>query len=173
MNRILVTITSVLVAIGVTASVVGASNVDPVMNALAKARKATAKYQDVRAALKDGYYLPVGGCVSEPGVGAMGFHYLNPALAEDPAIRATKPELLLYIKRPNGKLRLVGVEWFRPDADQDLSTDDDRPFLATVPFQGPMEGHEPGMPVHYDLHAWVWAHNPAGLLSSFNPALSC
>ena len=29
-------------------------------------------------------------------------------------------------------------------------------------FDGPMEGHEPGMPVHYDLHAWVWKRNPGG-----------
>ncbi len=41
------------------------------------------------------------------------------------------------------------------------------------PFEGPMEGHEPGMPIHFDLHAWVYRHNPDGELTSFNPTVRC
>ena len=40
-------------------------------------------------------------------------------------------------------------------------------------FDGPMPGHEPGMPVRYDLYAWVWRANPDGILSQFNPNVSC
>ena len=35
-----------------------------------------------------------------------------------------------------------------------------------MPFDSPMLGHEPGMPVHYDLHVWLYRHNPAGLFAS-------
>ena len=42
-----------------------------------------------------------------------------------------------------------------------------------MPFDGPMLGHEPGMPIHYDLHVWIWQHNPVGMLDQFNPSGSC
>jgi hypothetical protein len=29
------------------------------------------------------------------------------------------------------------------------------------------------MPVHYDLHVWLYADNPSGLFAPFNPSLSC
>jgi hypothetical protein len=69
--------------------------------------------------------------------------------------------------------RLVAIEYVKNDADGDLGTDDDRPSLFGEPFDGPMEGHQPGQPVHYDLHARVWKHNPAGELAQFNPEVGC
>lgn len=60
-----------------------------------------------------------------------------------------------------------------PDADQDLSTAGARPLMFGQAFAGPMEGHFPGTPMHYDLHVWTWAHNPAGMFAEWNPALSC
>ncbi|WP_293768509.1 hypothetical protein [Sporichthya sp.] len=36
-----------------------------------------------------------------------------------------------------------------------------------------MEGHEPGMPRHYDEHAWLWQDNPKGTLEPYNPNGSC
>jgi hypothetical protein len=36
-----------------------------------------------------------------------------------------------------------------------------------------MPGHNPTMPIHYDLHLWFWADNPAGFFAPFNPNLSC
>jgi hypothetical protein len=36
-----------------------------------------------------------------------------------------------------------------------------------------MLGHNPQMPIHYDLHLWVGRHNPAGLFAQWNPAISC
>jgi hypothetical protein len=29
------------------------------------------------------------------------------------------------------------------------------------------------MPEHYDLHAWVWQANPAGMFAAWNPTVSC
>ena len=175
MKRIVLVITTALVAIGATALVGQAAttrNDDPVWKAILKAREGTEKYQDVGKALGDGY-KPVSPCVEAPGLGAMGIHYLNEAYVADPSIRAGKPELLLYFPEANGKLRLVGVEYFRPDADQDLTTTGDRPSLAGIPFDGPMLGHDPDMPIHYDLHAWVWKWNPTGVFAQFNPELHC
>jgi hypothetical protein len=176
-KRITLVIATALVAIGGTTLATAASQAtgttDPVWTAIERARAATAKYHDVHQALRAGY-ARVSPCVEAPdGSGAMGLHYLNAAYAKDPAIRADRPELLLYFPRANGTLRLVGVEYWRPDADQNLTTDGDRPSLAGIPFQGPMEGHDPEMPKHYDLHAWVWKYNPAGTFAQFNTALHC
>ena len=29
------------------------------------------------------------------------------------------------------------------------------------------------MPIHYDLHVWVWRDSPAGTFSTFNPTVGC
>jgi hypothetical protein len=68
---------------------------------------------------------------------------------------------------------LVGDEYSQVDADQDLYTDDDRPSLFGQEFDGPMEGHGPGQPIHYDLHVWLWKKNPAGMFAPFNPKVAC
>lgn len=138
-------------------------------DSVATIRAATAKYHDVNVALADGY-LPTEHCVASPA-GAMGFHYVNPALVAGP-VDLRRPSVLLYLPSVEGP-KLAGVEWVSVDADQDTSTDADRPALLGVPFEGPMPGHEPGEPVHYDLHAWVWKNNPAGMFAGFNPAASC
>jgi hypothetical protein len=146
---------------------------DPdVARQLAEVRLATARFHSVQAARRAGYE-PAGACVEQPGTGAMGYHYANPGLAADPALDIRSPELLLYERAAGGRLRLTGVEYFRADADQNLSTDDDRPSLFGQPFDGPMLGHEPGQPIHYDLHAWVWKSNPAGTFAQYNPTVTC
>jgi hypothetical protein len=133
-------------------------------------RKATERFKDVREARRAGYE-PAAECVAGPD-GGMGVHYTNARLASDPRLEIRHPEILVYEPHGDGR-RLVAVEYYRPDADGRLDTDDDRPHLFGRGFDGPMEGHEPGMPVHYDLHAWVWKHNPAGTFSQFNPRVSC
>lgn len=139
---------------------------------LAQVRQATAKYHNVHKSLADGY-LATEHCIAVPGMGGMGYHYANPVLIGDPSINPLEPEVLLYAPKNNGEVKLVGVEYLAIDADQNLSTDGDRPNLFGVAFNGPMEGHEPGMPVHYDLHAWIWKANPNGVIADFNPKVSC
>lgn len=134
---------------------------------LAEVRRATARYHDVRKAVEDGYVAPHE-CVSSPA-GIMGYHYFNPNIRELDPLR---PSILLYVPHGRG-LKLAGVEYFQPDADGDLATDDDRPSLFGRPFDGPMPGHEPGMPVHYDLHAWIWDRNPAGVFNPWHTGRSC
>ena len=135
-------------------------------------RAATARYHSVNRALADGF-VPSDECAEIPGVGAMGYHFVNPARLTDGVIDADKPDILLYAKDQKGRLRLAGAEWFAADPDQDLSTDAGRPTLFGQSFDGPMPGHEPGMPIHYDLHAWVWQENPLGTFAPWNPALTC
>jgi hypothetical protein len=131
-------------------------------------RAALEKYQDPIAAVRDGCLLTLG-CV-EYSAGAMGIHFINPALV-GPTPDPQKPTLLLYM--PEGdRLRLIGAEWFVP-----LATGiTERPQLFGRPFDGPMEGHEPLMPKalhHYDLHVWLWQANPARLFAYANPDLRC
>ena len=103
----------------------------------------------------------------------MGYHFVNPARLTDGVIVADKPDILLYTKDQNGQLRLAGAQWFAVDPDQDLTTDNGRPTLLGQAFNGPMPGHEPGMPIHFDLHAWIWQDNPTGTFAPWNPALTC
>jgi hypothetical protein len=132
------------------------------------ARKALARYENVDVALADGYVeKPINGvrCVAVPYDGAMGIHYLNPGLI-DGVIDPLKPEVLLYEQTRRG-LTLVGVEYFEPDLGQP------RPTVFGRPLEGPMPGHEPGMPVHYDLHVWLWKRNPSGMFATYNPDVYC
>ena len=129
-------------------------------------RNATSRFQDVQVA-RDSGYIQVSGCEQSPA-GVMGIHFLNPQLAGDGKVVATQPEVLLYVPSEDG-LTLVGVEYFV--AEQ--AADGRRPTVLGRPFDGPMPGHNPQMPTHYDLHVWAWADNPAGVTAIWNPALSC
>jgi hypothetical protein len=134
-------------------------------------KAATARYNSVEQALKDGY---VGDpfCVSSPA-GGMGYHYVNEELMADDALDPARPEILVYAPKANGSLELVAVEYWKRDADGSLLTSGDRPSLFGQPFDGPMPGHTPTMPVHYDLHVWIYEDNPAGTFTAFNPDVSC
>jgi hypothetical protein len=174
MRKLVVALVFVLgvVALAATfglASDAGATPSEPQQAAAA----ATARYHSVEQALKDGYSGAGEACVEVPGLGAMGYHYVNGPLIADGVIDPQRPEILLYVPDENGKLKLVGVEYFAVDEDQNLATSGDRPSLFGQPFDGPMPGHSPTMPIHYDLHVWLWETNAGGLFAPFNAALSC
>jgi hypothetical protein len=98
----------------------------------------------------------------------MGFHYVSGAALADGKLDPARPEILLYAPGPSGPV-LIGAEYFKPDADQDLQTDNDRPTLFGRAFDGPMLGHTPTMPKHYDLHGWFFTRNPSGMFAVWNP----
>jgi hypothetical protein len=145
---------------------------------LAKTKQALDRYQDVTRAEADGYKpeSPCESTATDPEMtsygGAMGIHYVNDSIARSGRLVATKPAILVYLPTGNG-VQLVAAEYFRPDADQNVQTDGDRPSLFGRAFDGPMLGHAPGMPIHYDLHVWLWKHNPSGLFAPWNPDASC
>lgn len=166
---------SVLAASAVTAAGVGfaaPASADG-MSDLAAARAASAQFHQVERALDAGY---VQASPCEPG---QGFHYVNPALAADPALDPLQPEVLLYAPGPSGKLRLVGVEYVRfypgaPEPTNDpYQRDPEGPSLFGVQFHGPMVGHAPGMPVHHELHVWLWQHSPEGMFEAHNSSIVC
>jgi hypothetical protein len=140
---------------------------------LQAARVATARYHSLEQARRDGYTWEGEPCVSAPpppGLsGAMGIHAVNPALIGDGVIDPLRPEILLYVPGADGELELVGVEYFEVAA----VTGGVAPSVFGRELDGPMPGHNPTMPEHYDLHVWLWADNPAGMFAPFNPALSC
>jgi hypothetical protein len=162
-------VTALAVIAVVTPAVTSTASGSDKEDSIAVIRQATAKYHDVAVALSDGY-VPVSPCEASPA-GTMGIHYLKPSLVGQ-QIDLRHPQLLLYLPTADGP-QLIGVEYFKPDADQNLATDSDRPYLLGRPFDGPMPGHDEHMPIHYDLHVWVWKHNPAGMFAVWNPALSC
>jgi hypothetical protein len=133
-------------------------------------RAAVAKFHSVDEAAAAGY-VPGSPCEQSPA-GAMGMHYIKPALF-GPGLDPLNPEVLLFMPDGNGNLKLVAVEYFSVDADQDLATDSDRPTLFGRGFDGPMLGHNPQMPIHYDLHVWVTEANPSGVFAQWNPAIEC
>ncbi|MFU8840987.1 MAG: hypothetical protein ACNA8R_09730 [Nitriliruptoraceae bacterium] len=126
---------------------------------LAQVRAATARYHDVEAAIAAGYE-PASPCVSNAyGPGAMGLHYVNEDLFLEP-LDPTQPQALLYHPAPNGKLRLVGVEYIDVTGTGELFG---QPFTDSVP----------GIGENAALHVWLWQANPAGMFAAYNPNLSC
>jgi len=151
----------------------GATN-PVVLKELGQVRQATTKYHDVNVAIADGY-VPTDECDEIPGTGGMGYHYFNPSLGMDAEVNLTTPELLMYESSGEG-LRLVGVEYFVGIGAPDASIPNPAPpapVLFGRPFDGPMLGHIPGMPPHYDLHVWIWQPNPDGMFAMWNPKVTC
>lgn len=132
-------------------------------------RTMTEQYRDVEQALADGFVETE--CVEVLGLGGMGYHYINFERI-DGVLRSNEPEVLLYRDNEHGEKVLTGVEYMVVDADQDLSTVERHQVFGHV-LHGPMEGHGPGMPVHYDRHAWVWEANPNGTWADWNPNVTC
>jgi hypothetical protein len=145
-------------------------------------KAATARYHSFEEAQAAGYSIEGEPCVQE-APGAMGIHAVNHTLAGDLTVDPLRPDILLYLPDGNGNLKLVGVEYFMVALTSSGpwfgSTPPPGGFINPAPsvfghtFDGPMPGHNPVMPWHYDLHVWIWADNPAGMFAPFNPNLSC
>lgn len=125
---------------------------------VAAARIGTAQYHDINVALTDGF-VQASPCVRRAGVGTMGFHY---ALASriDQNIDPSEPEILLYLPDDNGVLELVAVEYIFPN-------------VGVVPSLFGQDYHFSATRNRYELHAWIWRHNPAGMFEDWNPKLNC
>ncbi|MBA4301865.1 hypothetical protein SAMN03080617_01416 [Algoriphagus alkaliphilus] len=136
---------------------------------LADLRAATANYHDLTNALAAGYEL-ASACVSHPTMGAMGFHYVNFGYV-DGNYNPTQPEALLYEEDKNGNMKLVGVEFVVVSAAWDAHHTMIPYFgtqifdIALAPAPLPFD--------NYQLHVWVWRHNPSGIFTKFNPRVSC
>jgi hypothetical protein len=144
---------------------------------LAQVRRVTARFHSIDTAQAAGYELGwvngsglriLTGCISNPTAGAMGYHYFNADLMADVGTDLLHPEALVYAPRANGKVKLAAVEWVVRGQNSNP------PGVSSPPSVL-------GMPMHilvpavgfYLMHAWVWEHNPAGIMADWNPNVSC
>jgi len=154
----------------------GQSDVSGIGADLAVIRQATAKYHLVENAVADGYvYFP--GIGGNPG-GPDAFYVKLAAIFDGPpasggipgVLKLDQPEILAYVKLPNGELRLASVFFMKP--------------YAPGPFQGvppPIYandpapvwlGHQMDENVNYgfwEMEVWVWVNNPTGIFDYYNP----
>jgi hypothetical protein len=165
------------IAVAATIGVAGVVHADPPSHdGLAVARRATAPFHRLDAAMAAGYttvVLDVAGhdCIAEPGVGAMGIHYLDGALLDD-AVAADAPEVLVYEPDRHGSLHLVALEYlvFQDAWDASHSSP---PSLFGQRFSLTGTPNRYGVPPYYSLHAWLWRHNPADMFAMWNPGVTC
>lgn len=158
--------------------------------ALSDLRKLTAPLHDLDSALALNYSLLVAppltandGCISNPALGGMGYHYSQFDNLGDDAIDLLDPEFLVYAptKAPaNGGdqgRKLGALEYFipystvwpgpsDPDFDRaprtsDFSSFDGLPDIAMSPTQ--FGG--------WALHIWLWENNPDGMMMNYNSAV--
>lgn len=135
------------------------------LNMLAKLRAATAKYHDLADAEAAGYAMG-SGCVSHPEMGAMGFHFVNFGNV-DGSYDPTQPEALLYEMDKNGQMKLVAVEFI---VVAEAWEGEELPHFRSQLF----DTDNVALPfLNYQLHVWVWKHNPSGIFSKFNPNVNC
>ncbi|HKB84752.1 MAG TPA: hypothetical protein VKD08_01185 [Ignavibacteriaceae bacterium] len=124
---------------------------------LSRVRAATAKYQNIDQAIQDNYadinlYVP-----------HMGWHYLNSTVL-DSTFDMEHPELLVYMDKPNGGLKLVAVEYAVP---LDLSPQ------APEGFTGSEDEWDVNSAFQlWTLHCWVWYNNPDGIFAEYNPRVN-
>ena len=119
---------------------------------LQQARAATAKYQDIDNAIKDGY------ADIEVDVQHMGHHFMKTSIV-DGVFDIKQPEILVYNRDNNGKQVLVAVEYAVP-----LSYPQPEGFTGSADIWNGASGFPLWL-----LHAWVWAYNPDGVFNWTNP----
>ncbi len=143
-----------------------------VASQIAELRRLVAPFHQFDKAVAAGWAAQITPCLvaadlpSQPGAGAMGFHYGKPAFIQDGGrVSLLEPELLLYEPEKNGKLRFVGVEYIVPFTD--IPSTANPPTLLGQDFaQVPEFGV-------WGLHIWVGRHNPSGIFTPWNPKVSC
>jgi hypothetical protein len=171
-SKSLVTIATLAVAIVVPAA---RASADP--NELRSARAGSAGYHNVNTAIAAGYglFTDVNGvaCIDNPGVGAMGIHYVNSALVGDPTENAATPEAVVYEPEPDGHLRMVAVEYVVLKSAWDAAGNTAPPSLFGQTFMLIPSPNRFGLPDFYALHAWIGKYNPSGMFSMWNPDVSC
>ena len=163
----------VVLPTGASASTVehgGAGGGAHLVHQLAKVRRATVQFRSIDAATGAGYALmpPLDGCIQNPGVGAMGYHYFNQELMADLSEDPLRPEAMVYAPGRDGKLRLAAVEYIVPGDAWHAAGNTEPPEVLGQEMHvlNPALGW-------YILHAWVWKYNPDGIFEDWNPRVVC
>jgi len=153
-------------------------------------RNFTAPLHDVNVALNQQYRVFVmppategDGCISDPMLGGMGYHYTKGDNIFDGTIDLLNPEFLVYAPTRGPRVddvprtRLAAVEYFLPFTEfpnrgkpgfvkapslHDFPSTRGLPDLEFTPterFGGWM------------FHIWLWQDNPAGMFGNFNTSV--
>jgi hypothetical protein len=129
---------------------------------LQQARAATARYRDIKNAIKDGYSN------INVDVPNMGHHFMNVKLI-DGTFDITKPEILVYNGLDEGNPELAAVEYAVNYRDQNGNI-----IPPPEGFTGTSDvwkgESETGFPF-WLCHAWVWKYNPDGVFNWTNSSI--
>jgi hypothetical protein len=143
---------------------------------LSTARAGTAGFHQIDAALAAGYGLFKDAkgiaCIDSPA-GVMGIHYVNGALVGDAVLDPATPEALVYQQLPNGKLRLVAAEYIVFQGAWLKAGNAAGPTLFGQPLKLIPKPNRYGLDPFYEIHAWIWKHNPDGMFKDWNPNGTC
>lgn len=162
-KRMLIVMAVVLVAAALATVAFASGQSD-----LAKLRAATTQFHSLENARSAGYDLVPGldHCFDNPGVGAMGYHYINTDIL-DTSVDPLQPEAMVFAPGPNGQLKLAAVEFIVPAEPWDATGNAELPSLYGKSFH---LNESLGV---YVLHAWVWKNNPSGMFEDWNPKVTC
>jgi hypothetical protein len=121
---------------------------------LKQARAATARYRDIKNAIKDGYSN------INVDVPNMGHHFMKTSIV-DATFDIRNPEILVYNGLDTGNPELVAVEYAVPLTDP-------RPEGFTG--SADVWKDDSGFPF-WLVHAWVWKFNPDGVFNWTNSSV--
>jgi len=165
---------------------------------LATVRAATARFQDVKVAVAEGYVRdPMDMCDTATmmgkaaRLGSMGIHYFRPDLLgitgpPNPKVNGTgthtdfmKPAVLIYEPQADESLKLVAIENLVFIKAWEAAGNKAPPSYQGVPYDKMVD--DPATKVdeahmfeaHYDRHVWVYRDNPNGVFAQFNPNATC
>jgi hypothetical protein len=166
--RVGISIAAVVAGLAVVAIALAATG------SLGQAKEATVAYKNVNNAIAAGYSFRLPDksgqtCIAQPPQGAMGIHMVDKKLL-DGTIDASKPEAMVYEPEANGKLDLVAIEYVVFKSAWKGSSP---PSLFGRQFALTPSPNRFGLPAYYSLHAWLYKKNPSGLLSPWNPRVTC
>jgi hypothetical protein len=144
---------------------------------VARMRAATAAFHNIADAEDAGYGLlhDVAGitCIAMPGVGGMGVHFVNGDRVGDPGLDIRRPEALVYAPDRDGTLRLAALEFIVDKAAWDANHARAPRLFDGTSFDLTTAPNRFGLAPFYSQHVWIWKHNPAGVLSMWNPQVHC
>jgi hypothetical protein len=140
---------------------------------VAKVRGATKQYRHIDVALSEGW-VQATPCVSGPNTGAMGVHFVLPSRVRSGVLEAGQPQSLIYEPLPDGKLRLVGVEFIiLAEHWAEQHPDGSTPALDGHLLNYVGAPNRYGLPAFYELHVWSWEENPVGSFADWNTQVTC
>lgn len=180
-----------LIVVAITLAGCDDSPTDTNSDRIEEVRRLTEPFRNISAAQAAGYTVwspdptAANATCASSAEGKMGYHLVNVGLRGSPANPAQgdavldpmKPEMLLYEKRPDGTMDLVGVEYlvFKDAWERVHGVGAAPPQVLgqTVPLS--VHSFAPGGPEvpHYELHVWLHSQNPNGMFSHWNPNISC